>query len=163
MVLGEPEKQQRVQQLVRPGLRSWRRPFTGGSAFPCEELLSDPAGIGAQQEAEEMREPGAGSPEKAETMRGAGEHCGVSEGQLLGPLRPIRWRAPPECQFFLSWPESMLSLLFGGASLCWLRQVPGGGRQGPMCVWGERRRWALGPSLDLPSGLAGTAAQGSPE
>ena len=40
----------------------------GGSAFLCEELLSDPAGIRAQQEEEEMRESGAGSPEKAEAM-----------------------------------------------------------------------------------------------
>jgi hypothetical protein len=68
VVLGEPEKQQRVQQLVRPGLRRWRRPYMGGSAFLCEELLSDPAGIRAQQEEEEMRESGAGSPEKAEAM-----------------------------------------------------------------------------------------------
>lgn len=143
MVLGEPEKQQRVQQLVSPRSRA------GGDAFWVDLPSHMRSSILTSQESElskKRKKCESLEQEARKKQRRCEELVSAQPGGPPGPAPPFppasQVVGSPQLCFLPSCPENVLFPPICGAPLSWLMQVPGGGERCPLC--GERRKVGAG-------------------
>ena len=165
MVLGEPEKQQRVQQLVSPRSRA------GGDPFWVDLPSHMRSSILTSQESElsKKRKKCESLEQEARKKQRRCEELVSAQpgGPPGGPAPPFPQASQvvgsPQLCFLPSCPESAFPPVLRGSSfLADAGSRSGVGGRAVSSVWGEEKGGRWDPP-QRSSGLTGTAAEGSPE